>query len=217
MKTLRFLALATLALSMVVACSSDGQSIDDDERITGYVVGYETCGLSLGKAGYIVISEDLKDTLAVYGLPEIFEFPDEAFSKPTSGLTIMLNMAFPEKFRYAFKMKFTYTPSSMEEVMALGIGEGCAYPAFYLLQETYKNCVPVIIHSATKLETSLPDTPPAISGSWEVKSINISDKLTNIDSLPENALFSNISIEMPEVAQGTVERPYVLQYDLDWI
>jgi hypothetical protein len=124
---------------------------------TGYVVGYETCGMSFESRkakGYIVISEDLKDTLAVYGLPEIFEFPEEAFSVPTSGLTIMLNMAFPEKFRYAFKIRFTYTRSSMEEVIALGIGEGCFYPDIYVLQETYRNCKPVIINSAIRMRTS---------------------------------------------------------------
>jgi hypothetical protein len=147
-------------------------------EMTGYVVGYETCGLSPDNRkakGYIVISEDLKDTLAVYGLPEIFEFPAEVFSKPVQGLTIMLNMAFPEKFRYAFKMQFTYTLSSEEELIDRELKAGCAYPAIYMLQETYRNCVPVIINSATKEGTDNNIYPveikPVLIGKGEITNL----------------------------------------------
>jgi hypothetical protein len=139
-----------------------------DEAI-GYVVGYETCGLSLGKPGYIVITEDLKDTLAVYGLPEIFDFPAEAFPVTHSNDPGLINAAFPEKFRYAFKMQFTYTLSSEKEIHELGIHESCVIPAIYLIRSTFNNCVPVIVNSATKLKTPLPSEIPELTGiKWKL-------------------------------------------------
>jgi hypothetical protein len=45
---------------------------------------------------------------------------------------------------------------------------------------------------------------PSISGTWEVKAIRISDELTTIDSPPDNAHFSNISIIIPNVTQGHI-------------
>jgi hypothetical protein len=122
---------------------------------TGYIVGYETCGLSLetwDATGYYVISEDLKDTLAVYGLPKIFEFPAEAFpiTRTREGT---LNKAFPEKFRYAFKMRFTYTLSSEKEVVELELKTMCVIPADVPIQRSYRmDCVHVIINSAIKIE-----------------------------------------------------------------
>jgi hypothetical protein len=195
---------------MATACSENDTPEQEPCNI-GYVVGYETCGLSLddGKAkGYIVISEDLKDTLAVYGLPEIFEFPAEAFSATMSNDPGLINVAFPEKFRYAFKMRFTCTLSSETEVIKLDIKASCVIPAIYLIRETYRNCTPVIINSATKMETSLPETSFAIKGIWEVKTISISGELTNI-GLPSGEdiypLFSNILVEIPDVTSGTIE------------
>jgi hypothetical protein len=44
-----------------------------------------------------------------------------------------------------------------------------------------------------------------INGMWELKTIGISGELTNIGLPPENASFSNISIEIPDATQGTIE------------
>jgi hypothetical protein len=121
------------------------------EEAVGYVVGYETCGLSLDDReakGYIVISENLKDTFAVYNLPKIFEFPAEAFPVTMSYDPGQINVAFPEAFRYTFKIWFTYTLSSEKEIAALGY-RGCVIPAIYPIRYTYENCVPVIVNSAT--------------------------------------------------------------------
>jgi hypothetical protein len=224
MKTLKFWVFAVLALSMAVACSENNtleQGIDNleeqdvlkgqlsggepKERI-GYVVGYETCGLSLDNRqakGYIVISEDLKDTLAVYGLPEIFKFPAEAFPVTTAAHGIM-NAAFPEKFRYAFKMRFTCTLSSEKEVIDLEMRESCIVLAMYPIRETYKVRTFVIVNSATKIEQSLPEPLPAISGTWEVTTLSRSGKLTAIGSPPENAAYSNILITISATQEQLV-------------
>jgi hypothetical protein len=157
-----FLTIMICAVSYTACDENSDMSADLEElkERTGYVVGYETCGLSLDNRkaqGYIVISEDLKDTLAVYGLPEIFEFPEEAFSATMSNDPGLINAAFPEKFRYAFKMQFTYTLSSEEEVVALGIKKPCVIPAMYSIRETYRNCVLAIINIAVACTED--DTP----------------------------------------------------------
>jgi hypothetical protein len=208
MKMLKFFLITLLAVSMVTACSENDTPGQETDGVVGYVVGYETCGLSLDNReakGYIVISEDLKDTLTVYGLPEIFEFPEEAFSVALSEDRGLTNAAFPEKFRYMFKMRFTYTLSSDKEVIALELRAMCVISAIYPIRPTYRNCVPVIINSATKLETPPTETPPVISGTWEVKMISVSGKLTNIGLPPENASYSSILIEIPNAEQGYMD------------
>jgi hypothetical protein len=126
---------------------------EESEGSVGYVVGYETCGFSIDDrtaAGYIIITEDLQDTLAVYNLPEIFEFPLEAFpiTTPSTGI---INEAFPEQFRYAFKMRFSYTLSSEDEVRDLGMRKSCAIPAMYPIRRTFRVRTFVIIDSAVKM------------------------------------------------------------------
>jgi hypothetical protein len=52
------------------------------------------------------------------------------------------------------------------------------------------------------------ETPPAISGTWEVKMISISGELTNIDSPingHEGGCCSDILIDIPDDTQGTIE------------
>ena len=45
----------------------------------------------------------------------------------------------------------------------------------------------------------------SISGIWKVKAINISGELTNIGPPPDNASYPNISIEIPEETEGSIE------------
>lgn len=135
--------------------------LDKNVRITlnnyiqteGYIVGYETCGLNIQNKtgiakGYIFISTNLKDTLAVYNMPtDIYAFPEEAFPKQHSGV---INASFPEQFRYAFKIKLTYALSSWEELEKLGLRESCVIPSIYPIRKTYNNSIPVIVKSAIK-------------------------------------------------------------------
>jgi|GEM_PF-4008430 len=44
-----------------------------------------------------------------------------------------------------------------------------------------------------------------ISGTWEVKSISVFGKLTDIGLAPDDALYSNILIEIPDEEQGYIE------------
>jgi hypothetical protein len=125
------------------------------KQVDGYIAGYETCGLTfqngIGQAkGYIVISENLKDTLAVYNLPQdLFRFPEEIFLERKHHI---VNTSFPEQYRNSFKVRLTYILSSKEEVYSLGLKEACIIPAMYQIIETYRNCVPVIIYSAIKIK-----------------------------------------------------------------
>ena len=125
------------------------------KQITGYLVGYETCGLTIengeGQAkGYIFISEDLKDTLAVYNLPQdIFVFPAEIF--PTTNV-YEINVSFPEEYRNVFKVQLGYTVSSDQELRKLGLLVYCILNSFEMTRITYKNPIPVIVNSANKIE-----------------------------------------------------------------
>ena len=121
-------------------------------QTTGYIVGYETCGLTIeggiGHAkGYVFISEDLKDTLAVYNLSQdIYSFPAEIFTV-TDYHTV--NMSFPEQYRNAFKIQLTYTLSSEEELLNRGLIEFCAVTADKPILHAYRNCIPVMANSAS--------------------------------------------------------------------
>jgi len=121
----------------------------------GYIVGYETCGLlienGIGQAkGYIFISEDLKDTLAIYKFPQdIYDFQAAMFSETREWY---VNVSFPEQYRDVFKTQIIYTISSLEEIRSLGLNADCTIPAMYPIIRTYHNCVPAIIHSANKIK-----------------------------------------------------------------
>jgi hypothetical protein len=133
-----------------------------DEYVDGYIVGYETCGLEIGDGkgiakAYMVITEDLKDTLAVYNLPQdIYVFPENLFSDAKSkGLinaSFRTNNNDAKQYRYAFKIRFDYTSVSEETLQEHGLKEDCVIPAIYLVRHTYENCVPVVINSAIKIQ-----------------------------------------------------------------
>jgi hypothetical protein len=58
------------------------------------------------------------------------------------------------------------------------------------------------------LQEEEPDVPKedasSISGIWKVKALSISGELTNIGSPPDDVSNPNISIEIPDTAQGTI-------------
>jgi len=56
----------------------------------------------------------------------------------------------------------------------------------------------------------MPETPQMpeildVAGTWNVKAINLSGELTDIASVPDNASYSSISIEIPDTKQGYIE------------
>ncbi len=161
---------------------------------TGYIVGYETCGLTIENEvghtkGYIFISEDLKDTLAVYNFPQsIYDFPAEIFTETSPYL---VNASFPEQYRNTFKVQLGYTLSSEEEVFKLGLKDACAMPAIYPIRETYKQCIPVIIHSAKKIkECDWEEVSPATATDIKAK-LNAVFSETNplVANIPGDTLF----------------------------
>jgi hypothetical protein len=131
------------------------------EYVDGYIAGYETCGLEISDGNgiakaYIVITEDLKDTLAVYNLPrDIYAFPENLF--PDAKSKGLINASFrtnddTTQYRYAFKIRFNYASTSEETLQELGLKEDCVVPAIYLVRRTYENCMPVVIQSAIKIQ-----------------------------------------------------------------
>jgi hypothetical protein len=132
-----------------------------NEYIDGYIVGYETCGVKIldgnGIArAYIVITEDLKDTLTVHNLPQdIYAFPEDLF--PDAKTKGLINASFrttndAEQYRYAFKIRFDATTVSEETLQELGMEDDCIIPSLYLIRYTYENCVPVVVGSVIKIQ-----------------------------------------------------------------
>jgi hypothetical protein len=88
------LSVPKLSEDAAIELVLDKESNNDYLQAEGYIVGYETCGSTIqeetGSAmGYIVITSDLKDTLAVYNLPQdVYSFPAEVFPHqyPTGGV-----------------------------------------------------------------------------------------------------------------------------------
>jgi hypothetical protein len=85
-----------------------------------YIVGYDVCSgvevlnnkMSKSK-GYLLISDDLKDTLLTYNLPDsLFVFPVKIMPTSVFGFNF-----FPEQYRFAYKIQMTYQIASEEQKM----------------------------------------------------------------------------------------------------
>ena len=166
--SLQFMAYATDSngkvheyLPRIEQVFEDKEIVFTDSARLYYIVGYETCGLTIeneiGHAmGYIVISEDLKDTLTAYNLPQdIYSFPEEIFPVKKIDANFpeyIWNTSFPEQYRNSFKVQLIYTTSSYNEVLDLGLTIYCVIKHMGYVVSTYHNCDPVIINSAKKIE-----------------------------------------------------------------
>ena len=158
-----FIALTALLAVMMcsVSCEKEpekregsGKGKTKEKRLTGYIVGVENCDSS----GYVVISEDLKDTLMVYNFPEdIFSFQVWSLFDKVDLNPCFDNVSFPEQYRYSFKIELSYTVSSKEEIDSLGLKKYCAIPMNCLLTMAYTNYVPVIANSVSMIETNCTD------------------------------------------------------------
>lgn len=71
-----------LILLLVVSCSSDKDDMLIEKR--GYIVGYDPCTIGHHyRIGYVILTEDLKDTLVTYNLSdESFKMPASVLLKP---------------------------------------------------------------------------------------------------------------------------------------
>ncbi len=104
-----------------------------------YIVGYDVdCGVeiqdSTAKArGYVLVSENLMDTLAAYNLPDsLFTFPSDIMPKNILGFNL-----FPQKYRFTYKVQMIYRPMTKNEQWEfLCIGNGY-YTYAYSFEPTY--------------------------------------------------------------------------------
>ena len=120
--------------------ASDDSGINNSIYSEGYIVNYDYCGglemeEKTAKAnGYFIISENLKDTLLTYNLPDnLFEFPLAFFGRESS----------EHSYRYDYKIGFTYRiAKESERIYTL-----C--PAMY--PRKYSNARQIIIDSASNL------------------------------------------------------------------
>jgi hypothetical protein len=148
MKTKFLNWLFAIVLILLFGCSKE----PDNEIVytDGYIVDYNSCaafkerGETTAKArGYYIISENLKDTLLTFNLPDdLFEFPWAFFGYAGTdydwkegGSTLA--------YRYEYKIRFTYRLAEEEEKIILLCN------AF--LYDPYLRAKQVIIKTASKL------------------------------------------------------------------
>jgi hypothetical protein len=112
-----------------------------------YVIGYDVnCGVEIqgetAKANqYVLVSENLKDTMLTNNLPDnLFTFPAEIMPQNIFGFNL-----FPEKYRYVYKIQMTYRPKTKEELIFC---PGHAlYPMLYYFEPTQ-----IVITSISKIQ-----------------------------------------------------------------
>jgi len=113
-----------------------------------YIIGYDVCsGVNIenetAKAGgYLLVSENLIDTLATYNLPDnLYTFPSEIMPKNVFGFNL-----FPQVYRSTYKVQMTYI--SMTEEEQRNISKPCVtlYPMLHNIRPTY-----VVIKSIIRL------------------------------------------------------------------
>jgi hypothetical protein len=122
-------------LGFLVVLSSCSHN-DSDKSTDYYIVGYDyCCGVTVdtytqtgSSRGYFIISDNKKDTLVTYNLPsDLFDFSIECFDSPDPHEMC----AFPDKFRYNFKIRMTY------EIASETLRDGCWCFALYGLYSKF--------------------------------------------------------------------------------
>ena len=108
------LNILVVLITVSMACY---KPIDNNNSVY-YIAGYNVQSVLRSENGiekveqYWLVSENLKDTLATNNFPNnLFDFPTEII-KPVN---ICGFYPFPEKYRFAYKVKMTYKPMTEEE------------------------------------------------------------------------------------------------------
>ena len=88
-----------------------------------------------------------------------------------------------------------------------------------ILKITLMISVLSIITGNSCSKTSKSENENNINGVWKVKALSISDELTNIDTLPEDAPYSDISILIPDTRQeyikgNTVYNSFTVEFEI---
>lgn len=108
-------------------CSCQREKIQT-ESLEGFVVGYDPCTISQHyRIGYIIISNDLQDTLLSYNISDpdfrmpasiLSDKPDTIYKIPERYFENFRNTPFfPDSLRYKYCIKITYLPSEKEELI----------------------------------------------------------------------------------------------------
>lgn len=107
---------------IVIECES---SDDNFQYAKGYIVGFDPCTINHQyRIGYVIVSNDLSDTLVTYNISDrIYKMPasiingtDTLYSIQESFFQNYINSAyFPESVRYAFKIRVTYRKADQDE------------------------------------------------------------------------------------------------------
>jgi hypothetical protein len=123
------------------------------DSTTYYIVGYDAC--SVGNStndsgeyktgGYLIVSENLADTLVAYNLPNgMFDFQEEIMPGDIFGFNF-----FPQEYRFTYPMQMTYRTATEEEIQ--NVVKPCLtyYPVLYNIEPTY-----IVITSISKINIS---------------------------------------------------------------
>jgi len=80
----------------------------------GYIVGFDPCSYATNHIAYVIVSDNLKDTLITYN------FPDTVFTFPPSLFSNYLNSGyFPSDVRYLYKVKIEYKVAEGNDLVYL--------------------------------------------------------------------------------------------------
>jgi len=136
---------------LLVNCEKDYIQTNQTE---GYIVGYDPCTINHHyRIGYIIISEDLNDTLITYNLSDdTYQMPASVLINPADTLyripylffqNFRSSAYFPDSLRFNYKVKISYLIATEDEkVYNICTSE--------INQADFNNATQVIIKSATK-------------------------------------------------------------------
>ena len=107
------------------------QKVSEEQNIInkeGYIVGFDPCTIDHHyRIGYVIITEDLNDTLATYNLSDdTFKMPASVFLKPSDTLYKIPELYFenyrsspffPDSLRYKYPIKISYTIAKDNEMI----------------------------------------------------------------------------------------------------
>jgi hypothetical protein len=149
MKAILLKISAIFLLFVLLEAGCEKKENRNSDEFVGYIAGFDPCSFNHHyKIGYVIISEDLKDTLITYSLSdETFKMPasilssshDTLYNIPESDFKNSIGAMFPASTRYKFKIKCTIRYPVEGE-----------YTANLCTNDLFLNYVQIIITSVSK-------------------------------------------------------------------
>jgi hypothetical protein len=139
--------VATIGLFFMICgigCEEEKTAV---RRIDGYVIGYDPCTIQQhSRVGYILVSEDLKDTVMTYNIADAaYKIPASILSQSGDTLYKIPESYFkqftyfPTTARYDFKVHISYRYPNVNETYS----SPCL--ALYLSGHSYREIIAVSI------------------------------------------------------------------------